>query len=743
MSRIALILPVLISIASAGERTLVLPNEIYNYVDLKLPAHFDERLQAGFDTTERPVTNEGATLGRVLFYDTRISANGAVSCASCHQQEHGFADPLRFSQGFEGHLSDRNSMQLVNLRYNRTGFFWDERARTLLDAVTRPIHNRIEMGMSPEHLEKHISKDPNYAPLFESAFGDPVVTTERITLALEQFVRSLVSTDSRYDRAAAKALTFREPFADFTDEENRGKQLFVNHCAICHAQGTGQQMGLFTIFNTLNNGIDGTALTLDAGRGDITFDPTEIGLFRPGSLRNIEHTAPYMHDGRFATLDEVVEHYSSGIRRHPLTGPVRRLQLDQVEKDSLIAFLKTLTDETFLHDPKFSDPWRDVGEGRTRPSVDTFPPLTASVDGLGIPSNKTLPWVLESDANHDRSLSIDEQRDLAKRLEPLEIFSLYPDFRSFDRRPRPQPPEDPRADFNTDGEISADEAQCFASYKNLIELGDGIRGEVRYDRVLARFKLQPTDEQDARKLLRSTKSAMNATISKLDNELLKELKSHLTEEQFEKFQTLTIVRRLDQNRIRPALKKEDLLDKLKAFDTDSSGSLSPRETRQLAKALGATAGGLAAAKPERITIEQFLVRLMRYDTNQDSMLDASEIPERLGHLLESGDATGDGLISGAELTDYIRDTSFDQFMREGVYVGGGFDNLLALSAPLVLELGLSGDVVELLTKRFATHRKNIDTLVAETLDRTVPSFTSIVSRSTNQEILEVPIPPAD
>jgi cytochrome c peroxidase len=342
-------------------RTLRLPETPYRYADLKLPEHFNTPAARRFDNTPRdnPVTDHGATLGRVLFYDTRLSANNTVACGSCHHQKHAFVDPQRFSKGFDGKLTDRNAMTLVNLRYYPRGrFFWDERARTLEDQVLLPIQSKVEMGQDLTKLVQILAKDEHYPALFDKAFGDKKVTRERIAKSLAQFLRSLVSYQSKYDEGMAKARSVREEFANFTAQENRGKTLFVQRCASCHLPGG--QTAHFFMNRPRNNGLDADLKNSDGGVGDITLNPSQLGLFKSPSLRNVEFSGPYMHDGRFATLEAVIDHYSKGIKRHPnLEGRLRRpLNFSASQKAALVAFLKTLSDQHFITDPKFSDPFQ-------------------------------------------------------------------------------------------------------------------------------------------------------------------------------------------------------------------------------------------------------------------------------------------------------------------------------------------------------------------------------------------------
>ena len=361
----------------AKNRTLHLPETPYRYADLALPAHFNSRAVRDLDNMPRDnvITDAGATLGRVLFYDTRLSANNTIACASCHKQEHAFSDPgTRYSKGYEGKLTDRNAMPLVEARfYERGRFFWDERARTLEEQVLMPIQNKVEMGQDVSQLMEKLSRESEYSDLYRKAFGDSKVTKDRTARALAQFVRSLVSYQSKYDEGVAKVRSRNEDFPNFTREENRGKAIFMQRCANCHM--AGQQDAIFSSQNPQNNGLDLDVTVADLGVADVTLDRNQVGRFKSPSLRNIEFTGPYMHDGRFAKLEDVIEHYSTGIKLHPnldrrLLGAAggprggpggsaarRGFNFSAEEKTALVAFLKTLSDQKFLTDPKFSDPF--------------------------------------------------------------------------------------------------------------------------------------------------------------------------------------------------------------------------------------------------------------------------------------------------------------------------------------------------------------------------------------------------
>ena len=346
---------------------LNLPSTPFNYANPAIPAHFinDGALMAADNTPfTNPVTDDGATLGRVLFYDKNFSKNKTLACASCHLQANGFSDPFVLSDGFEGGKTGRHSMGLTNARfYNNGRFFWDERASSLEEQVLLPIQDSVELGLTLDTLVTRIAAQPYYPELFTKAFGDETVTTERISRALAQFIRAIMSYQTRYDEGRAQVANPQLPFPNFTQQENQGKNLFFNPqlggCAGCH--GTEG----FVAPGPRNNGLDATNVA-DRGVGGNVNNPALDGLFKSPSLRNIAIRAPYMHDGRFATLDEVIDHYSTGIQDNPnLSAPLRqpngtikRMNFTPAEKAALIAFLNTLTDQALVDDEKFSDPFK-------------------------------------------------------------------------------------------------------------------------------------------------------------------------------------------------------------------------------------------------------------------------------------------------------------------------------------------------------------------------------------------------
>jgi len=372
----------------------VLPATPFSY-ETTLPTHLQVRSVTMSDNTPgfNPITDAGATLGRVLFYDKRLSRNGEVSCSSCHQQDRGFSDPDEFSVGFEGELTGRNSMGLINVRYYPGGaMFWDERAASLEEQVLMPIQDSVEMGMSLPDLVQRLGNTDFYGPLFTDAFGDEQVTEQRISFALAQFVRSIVSFDAPFDQEIASVGDPRPDFPGFTAQENRGKSIFFGEhdensrglCGSCHMMnnpamftpdGGGppgapelDNLGLLIMMNPANNGfIDDD----DYGLGDATGDARRDTHFKMSTLRNVALTGPYMHDGSFETLEDVVEHYNSGVEFHQnlapqliAAGPGQppgnqplRLNLTESDKAAMVAFLHTLTDPTIATTERWSDPF--------------------------------------------------------------------------------------------------------------------------------------------------------------------------------------------------------------------------------------------------------------------------------------------------------------------------------------------------------------------------------------------------
>jgi len=323
------------------------------------PAYFGNRINIPSDN---PTTKQGVYLGRRLFYENRLSANNKISCGSCHMQEKAFTDGKKRSEGVDKTLTDRNAMALVNLLWNRK-FFWDARAPSLEDQASVPMVNPHEMGQTLAVSVKKLQSTNYYPPLFKAVYGDTKITGEKIVKAIAQFERTLISADSRYDKYLNSTIKFSAAemrgLLLFNTSPNPDKRIRGANCAHCHG-GPKNDLELFH-----NNGLD--RIYTDRGIEIITGIKTDHGRFKVPTLRNIALTAPYMHDGRFTTLEEVVEHYSEHIKSSDalsaflqnesnIKGAVA-LKLNFDEKKDLIAFLNTLTDSTFVTNPKFSNPF--------------------------------------------------------------------------------------------------------------------------------------------------------------------------------------------------------------------------------------------------------------------------------------------------------------------------------------------------------------------------------------------------
>ena len=330
------------------------------------PLHIDYPVYFGnrtFVPDDNPTTVEGVALGRRLFYEKALSANQQISCGTCHRQELAFTDGTVFSTGVDGTLQPRNTMSLVNLLWVRN-FFWDGRVAGLEMQAAIPLANAHEMGQSLEASAALLSKMPAYKSLFSKAFGTDSITGEGIVKAISQFERTLVSANAPYDQYLRGEY---EP----TPSELNGIRLFYGNpdaarnirgagCAHCHG-GPKTYIELY-----YNNGLD--AVPADSGREKISGQSYDRGRFRVVSLRNIALTAPYMHDGRFNTLKEVLSHYNEHIKPSKTLSPFLQgvgnsnapdgltLGLTDDEKKDLVAFLRMLTDDGLIKDKRFSNP---------------------------------------------------------------------------------------------------------------------------------------------------------------------------------------------------------------------------------------------------------------------------------------------------------------------------------------------------------------------------------------------------
>ena len=289
-----------------------------------------------------PMTVEGVELGEKLFKDPILSANNSQACISCHQPSNAFSDPNQFSIGIDNIAGQRNASALINLGWN-VNFNWDGSAQTLEEQAFEPITNITEMHNTWENVELSLNSHPEYPQLFKNAFNIDYIDSNHVVMAIAQFERSLISSNSKFDK-------FLKGEEQLNSSELSGYAIFNSEKGDCfHCHGT--QIFMDNLFH--NNGLD-TEPFLDLGRSKVTGKIEDNGKFKTPTLRNIEFSAPYMHDGRFATLEEVIEHYNSGGNYSSTVDPLMKkigvgLQLTNQEKQDLIAFLKTLSDENFIY----------------------------------------------------------------------------------------------------------------------------------------------------------------------------------------------------------------------------------------------------------------------------------------------------------------------------------------------------------------------------------------------------------
>lgn len=357
---------------------LDLPGEVYDYTiqgsnagvpfDIQVPGHgsLEDR-------------NHKATLGRVLFYDQLLSKDGTVSCGTCHVQSAGFAHNEALSEGIEGQVGTRNSLALgttplgletsygggssfngdVFFNGQIAGFSWDESVHSMNEQSQKAIENPVEMGMTMEAMVDRVNSLAYYDILFNKAFGENEITETKILDAISSFVNAISSNQTKFDEGLAMTHDAFEDFPNYSEVQNLGKNLFNNNCSSCH--GSEHK---FTQRATANNGLD--LVYTDKGRGEVTGLSHDNGVFKIPFLRNIELSGPYMHDGRFATLEEVVDFYSTGIKGHQnldpslkdWNGQVKRFNFTSAEKSALVAYLETLTDHKMKKEQKFADPFK-------------------------------------------------------------------------------------------------------------------------------------------------------------------------------------------------------------------------------------------------------------------------------------------------------------------------------------------------------------------------------------------------
>ncbi|MCZ2102721.1 MAG: cytochrome-c peroxidase [Chitinophagales bacterium] len=322
---------------------------------LDLPKHFPQM----YIPADNPLTKQGIELGRHLFYDPILSADSTMSCGSCHIQALNFTDGKAFSTGIDGIEGRRSSMSLINIGFAQSGMFWDGRAKTLEEQALLPVEDPVELHNTWEHVIAKLKVHPTYPAMFREAFGiedRQMITKELAAKAIAQFQRTLISKDSKYDR-------IQQGKDFFTDIELIGQGLYFDddpdlpdmECGHCH------NTPMMTSDDFFNNGLDFSSTFYDFkdyGRGEATGIPIDNGKFKATSLRNIKYSAPYMHDGRFATLDEVFDHYGGGVKNAPNRD--RNLQNEPITpfyRKALLAFIETFEDTTFLNNPAYKNPF--------------------------------------------------------------------------------------------------------------------------------------------------------------------------------------------------------------------------------------------------------------------------------------------------------------------------------------------------------------------------------------------------
>ncbi|MCH2214900.1 MAG: cytochrome-c peroxidase [Flavobacteriales bacterium] len=351
---------IIVSCAEREESNTVVPSTVV----------FDETLYE-FDAQGLPpptaiqpdnlLTNQGVLLGKMLFFEPMLSKNSVQSCASCHDQATGFTDAARFSIGVDGLPGHRQAMSVFNMAWNGNEFFWDGRANLLRNQALMPIIDPLEMNETIDNVIMKLSNSQKYKDQFVRAFGSDDITSEKIGLAMEQFMLSIVSGNSKYDR-------FKLGIEELTESELRGLELFETEynpffpefsgadCQHCHGGPN------FENDQYMNNGLDTDEEITDLGREMVTGDPMDRAKFKVTTLRNIALTSPYMHDGRFSTLEEVIDHYNEGIKTSSTTDLAliatqsQGLLLTEQDKTDLINFLHTLTDESLATNQEYQNP---------------------------------------------------------------------------------------------------------------------------------------------------------------------------------------------------------------------------------------------------------------------------------------------------------------------------------------------------------------------------------------------------
>lgn len=316
-------------------------------LEFTVPSNFPE---VQYDITANPPTEKGFELGKKLFYDGRLSANGFISCGFCHEQRFAFTHHgHQFSHGIDDLEGTRNTPPIQNAAF-MTEFAWDGATSHLDLFPIIPITSEVEMGETVTNVISKIRADKEYRRLFAEAFEGGEVNNENFFRALSQFMVMMVSSDSGYDKYVRG-----EPGGTFTEEEKRGLEIFRQKCTGCHATD------LFTDNSFRNNGLPPNPALNDIGRMEVSGSEADKYKFKVPSLRNVAITAPYMHDGRFGSLESVLDFYGNGIRESPTLDPLLKqgdtpgIPLTTGEKSALLTFLNTLTDNTYLNDERFAE----------------------------------------------------------------------------------------------------------------------------------------------------------------------------------------------------------------------------------------------------------------------------------------------------------------------------------------------------------------------------------------------------
>lgn len=330
--------------------------EIYTPIpyNLEIPQLFADKLIAPIIPTNNPLTQEGVALGKKLFFDKILSGDETQSCASCHNSKSAFTDNQQFSAGINGNLGTRNAMPLFNLAFNFDDRFnWDGNAFGLENQALEPVSNPIELHSDWKNVAQKLQNLPEYPTLFLQAFGTSIIDSTLVTKAIAQFERTIISGNSKFDQ-------FLRGETTLTPEEQNGFNVFMDEakgdCFHCHGSNNNP---LWTDNKFHNNGLDSNFS--DLGLGAVTGDPADNGKFKSPSIRNLAFTAPYMHDGRFTTLEEVINHYSEGLQFSSTIDPLMKqidkggVNLSTKDKADLKAFLLTLSDFEFINNPDFQE----------------------------------------------------------------------------------------------------------------------------------------------------------------------------------------------------------------------------------------------------------------------------------------------------------------------------------------------------------------------------------------------------